>query len=500
MEQPLLSMEGISKSFNGIKVLDSVSFSLRKGEVHALMGGNGAGKSTLMKILTGVYQADEGEIFIEGKKVSINNTEDAKRNYISMIFQEFSLVPTLTVAQNMFLTREPKNAIGILNDKECIEKTKELLKELEVDINPTDIIGNLGVGYWQMTEIAKALSQNAKILIMDEPTSSLTKKETEVLFNFINKLKKKGISIIYISHRMDEIFQICDRITILRDGKKIATESCDEITMETVIQHMVGADLDKAFEWKERFYSIEGTPILEVKNLSSGTKVKDISFRLYPGEILGVAGLMGSGRSEMVRAIFGIDPIDGGEIFVKGKKHIIKSPTDAIAAGLALIPEDRRMQGLILQHSVKENIVLPILSKIKKGVFLDERKANKIAEQFVERLNIKTDDIFKTAGLLSGGNQQKIVLAKWLANNPDILILDEPTIGVDIAAKTEIIDIIRELADSGKSILVISSELPELLAVSDRIIVVHEGRVVKELKRKEIDSEEVLQHAIQGTK
>lgn len=383
MQHPLLSMEGISKSFNGIKVLDSVNFSLRKGEVHALMGGNGAGKSTLMKILTGVYTADEGEIFIEGKKVSINNTEDAKRNYISMIFQEFSLVPTLTVAQNIFLTREPKNSIGLLNEKLCNEKTKELLKELEVEVEPTDVIANLGVGYWQMTEIAKALSQNTKILIMDEPTSSLTKKETEVLFDIIHKLKEKGISIIYISHRMDEIFQICDRITVLRDGKKITTENCDEISMETVIQHIVGADLDKAFEWKERVYSTEGTPVLEVKNLASGTKVKNISFRLYPGEILGVAGLMGSGRSEMVRAIFGIDPIDGGEIFVKGKKCTIKDPVDAINAGIALIPEDRRMQGLILQHSVKENIILPILSKIKRGIFLDNRKANDIAETFV---------------------------------------------------------------------------------------------------------------------
>lgn len=498
MQQPLLSMEGISKSFNGIKVLDSVNFSLRKGEVHALMGGNGAGKSTLMKILTGVYTADEGEIFIEGKKVSINNTEDAKRNYISMIFQEFSLVPTLTVAQNIFLTREPKNSIGLLNEKLCNEKTKELLKELEVEVEPTDVIANLGVGYWQMTEIAKALSQNTKILIMDEPTSSLTKKETEVLFDIIHKLKEKGISIIYISHRMDEIFQICDRITVLRDGKKITTENCDEISMETVIQHIVGADLDKAFEWKERVYSTEGTPVLEVKNLASGTKVKNISFRLYPGEILGVAGLMGSGRSEMVRAIFGIDPINGGEIFVKGKKCTIKDPVDAINAGIALIPEDRRMQGLILQHSVKENIILPIISKIKRGIFLDNRKANDIAETFVKTLNIKTDDIFKTARLLSGGNQQKIVLAKWLANNPDILILDEPTIGVDIGAKTEIMDIIRKLADSGKAVLVISSELQELLAVSDRIIVVHGGEVVKELKRKEIHSEEVLQHAIQG--
>lgn len=268
--------------------------------------------------------------------------------------------------------------------------------------------------------------------------------------------------------------------------------------METVIQHIVGDDLDKSFEWKERYYSTEGTPVLEVKNLTSNSKVKDISFQLYSGEILGIAGLMGSGRSELARAIFGIDPINKGEIYIKGKKHTIKSPSDAVNAGIALIPEDRRLQGLILDYSVKENTILPILSKLKKGIFIDHRKANMITEKFVKRLNIKTDHIFKTAKLLSGGNQQKIVLAKWLANDPEILILDEPTIGVDIGAKTEIIDIIRELADSGKSIIVISSELQELLAVSDRILVIHEGRNVKELKRKEIHSEEVLQHAIQG--
>lgn len=498
MDKPLLSMKGISKYFNGIKVLDSVDFTLNKGEVHALMGGNGAGKSTLMKILTGVYQADEGEIYIEGNKVTIKDANDAKNNYISMIFQEFSLIPSLTVAENIFLAREPKNAIGILNDKKSIARTREILKEMEIDINPKDIVGDLGVGYWQMTEIAKALSHEAKILIMDEPTSSLTEKETDVLFKIINKLKKKGISIIYISHRMDEIFRICDKITILRDGKKVATEQCDQIDMETVIQHIVGDDLDKSFEWKERYYSTEGTPVLEVKNLTSGSKVKDISFQLYSGEILGIAGLMGSGRSELARAIFGIDPINKGEIYIKGKKHTIKSPSDAVNAGIALIPEDRRLQGLILDYSVKENTILPILSKLKKGIFIDHRKANMITEKFVKRLNIKTDHIFKTAKLLSGGNQQKIVLAKWLANDPEILILDEPTIGVDIGAKTEIIDIIRELADSGKSIIVISSELQELLAVSDRILVIHEGRNVKELKRKEIHSEEVLQHAIQG--
>ena len=498
MEQPMLLMKNISKSFNGIKVLDSVDFSVNEGEVHALMGGNGAGKSTLMKILTGVYTLDQGEIYIEGEKVSIQSPDDARKNKISMIFQEFSLIPTLTVAQNIFLTRESKTSFGLLDDKECIKKTEQLLKELEVDLDPNEVVGNLGVGYWQMTEIAKALSHEAKILIMDEPTASLTKKETEVLFSFINKLKAKGYSIIYISHRMDEIFEICDRITILRDGKHVATEDCKEIDLATVIQHIVGSEVDKAFEWKERSYSMNATPVLEVKRLSSGTKVKDVSFKIFPGEILGVAGLMGSGRSEMARSIFGIDPQDSGEILVNGKKRSIKSADDAIKAGIALIPEDRRIQGLVLEHSVKENLILPILSKLKKGWFIDEKKANEIALSFVKKLNIKTDDIFKTANLLSGGNQQKIVLAKWLANDPTVLILDEPTIGVDIVAKTEIIDVIRHLADSGKAILVISSELSELLAVSDRVIVMHEGTIVKELNRKEIHSEEELQHAIQG--
>ncbi|WP_199478572.1 sugar ABC transporter ATP-binding protein [Peribacillus saganii] len=498
MEQTMLSMKNISKAFNGIEVLKSVDFSVEKGEVHALMGGNGAGKSTLMKILTGVYTADGGDVFIEGKPVTINDMKDARANKISMIFQEFSLIPTLTVAENIFLTREAKTSLGLLNDKECVEKTRDLLKELEVDINPNELVGNLGVGYWQMTEIAKALSQEAKILIMDEPTSSLTKNETEILFKFINKLKRKGISIIYISHRMDEIFEICDRITILRDGKNMVTENCKDIPLETVIQHIVGAEMDKAFEWQERSYPHGSNPILEVKNLASGSRVNDISFKLYPGEILGIAGLMGSGRSEVARSIFGIDPIDSGEVFIKGEKQSIKNPTDAISAGLALIPEDRRVQGLVLAHSVKENMILPILSKLKKGPFVDDRKAIELSNELVKKLNIKTDNIYKTTSLLSGGNQQKIVLAKWLANDPDVLILDEPTIGVDIGAKTEIIDIIRELADSGKSILVISSELPELLAVSDRVIVLHDGRVVKELNRKEIQAEEELQHAIQG--
>jgi len=491
-------MKNISKSFNGVKVLHDVNFSVNKGEVHALMGGNGAGKSTLMKILTGVYTADKGEILIEGKPVSIKSYEDAKANKISMIFQEFSLIPTLTVAQNIYLTRESKTPLGLLDDKENARKTEKLLKELGVDIKPSDIVQDLGVGYWQMTEIAKVLSQEAKVLIMDEPTSSLTKRETEVLFSFINQLKEKGYAIIYISHRMDEIFRICDRITILRDGRKITTEVIKETTLDTVIQHIVGAEFDKLFEWAERDVPTNVPPAFEIRNVKAGTKVDDVSLKIQPGEIVGIAGLMGSGRTELLRTIFGIDPMDSGEIYVNGKKRNIRSARHAIDAGIALIPEDRRLQGLVLQHSVKDNIILPILSKLKKGMLLDNKKATEISKRLVERLNIKTDSIAKQSGLLSGGNQQKIVLAKWLANDPDVLLLDEPTIGVDIGAKTEIIDIVRELAASGKAILVVSSELPELLALSDRLLIMHEGRIKREIKRKEIQSEEELQYAIQG--
>ncbi|MBK5502610.1 sugar ABC transporter ATP-binding protein [Peribacillus sp. TH14] len=498
MGQPILEMKKISKAFNGITVLNHVDFSINKGEIHALMGGNGAGKSTLMKILTGVYTADSGEVLIENEKVTINSYEDARKNFISMIFQEFSLIPTLTVAQNIFLTREAKTSIGLINDKELVLKAEKIINELGVDINPNDIVQELGVGYWQMTEIAKALSQEAKILVMDEPTSSLTQNEIDILFMLMNQLKAKGYSIIYISHRMDEIFKICDRITILRDGKHVATDNIENTDMESVIQHIVGAKFNKAFEWKERSYSKVAQPVLQVKNLSSGPKVNNVNLSIYPGEILGVAGLMGSGRTEMVRGIFGVDPKDSGEVIVNGQKVTIKSPTDAINAGIALIPEDRRVQGLILEHSVKENMVLPIISKVKRGFLLDDKKSNEITNKFVKKLNIKTDNIFKKSGLLSGGNQQKIVLAKWLANDPTVLILDEPTVGVDIGAKSEIIDVIRELADSGKAILVISSELQELLAMSDRVVIMHEGAIIKELNRKEIDTEEDLQYAIQG--
>jgi ribose transport system ATP-binding protein len=495
METPILEMRDISKSFNGIKVLDRVHFELNKGEVHALMGGNGAGKSTLMKILTGVYVKDAGQITLDGSEIQISSPKDAEKNGISMIFQEFSLVPTFTVAQNIFLGREPRTKLGLIDDKACERLTKQLLDELNVDIKPNDIVADLGVGYWQMTEIAKALSKETKLLVMDEPSSSLTQRETQVLFEFIGRLKRKGISIIYISHRMDEIFQICDRITIMGDGKHIITARTDELNMDSVIQHIAGKNLEK-FEWKERKGNAKETVILQVKNLKTNNRVNGVDFELRHGEILGIAGLMGSGRTETLRALFGIDPVTEGEITINGKKVNIRSPRDAIDLGIALVPEDRRVQGLVLDHQVKDNILLPSLPKIT-NFLVDDKKGNQISEEWVRKLNIKTDSIYKESRLLSGGNQQKIVFAKWLANNPDIIMLDEPTIGIDIRAKTEIIDMVRSLADEGKSILLVSSEMTELLAVSDRILVFHDGQSVKQFMRKDISSEEDLQHAIQ---
>ncbi|TWI53267.1 sugar ABC transporter ATP-binding protein [Halalkalibacter nanhaiisediminis] len=497
MDKMALQMSGISKAFNGITVLDNVDFELKKGEVHALMGGNGAGKSTLMKILTGVYQLDAGKIVIEDKEVQIEKPQDAQENGVAMIFQEFSVIPSMTVSQNVFLNREIKKKNGLLDEGAMYKKTESLLKQLNVNISPNTLIENLIVGYWQMTEIAKALAQNAKFLIMDEPTATLSKNETETLFKLIDKLKSEGMSIIYISHRMDEIFRVSDRITVLRDGKNVITSPSSDLTMEELVQHIVGKSMENSFQWKPRQLP-DPEVVLETKNLHSGSKVNGINLSLNKGEILGIAGLMGSGRTELARTLFGVDSADQGEIVINNKVVSIKKPKDAIEAGIALVPEDRRVQGLVLGTEVKENMILPVLSKVSKFGFINKSKVTELSERFVDKLNIKTDSIYKATNLLSGGNQQKIVLGKWLANEPNILILDEPTNGVDIGSKSEIIEIIRELADQGKSIIVISSELAELLAVSDRIITLRNGQVTSQLKREEIQSEEDLEHAIQS--
>jgi ribose transport system ATP-binding protein len=493
-----LEMKNISKSFNQTKVLDGVDLELKKGEVHALVGGNGAGKSTLMKILMGVYKKETGKIILENSEVNINEPDDAFKNGISMIFQEFSIVPTLTVAQNIFLNHEYKNNFNLINDKEMNIKAKEFLEELEIDINPKSKMETLETGQWQMIEIAKAVSQEAKILIMDEPTAALTDEETQNLFKLIRRLKNKNISIIYISHRMDEIYEICDKITVLRNGKYIITSEVSSISMEKLVEEVVGKEMESFFEWEEREIADENDNVLEVKNLSSGSNVKDVSFDLRRGEILGIAGLMGSGRSETVRSIFGIDSKNSGEIIINGKKETIKNPKEAMNLGLALVPEDRKLQGLVTNHSVKENLILSDLEKVSRSGLVKEKEIEMYTKNYIEKLDIKTDSIYKLVKLLSGGNQQKVVLAKWLFRDPQILMLDEPTRGVDIGAKTEIIELVRELANNGKSILFISSELQELLAVCDRIIIMDNGKVKKEINRKDITSKEELEYEIQA--
>jgi ribose transport system ATP-binding protein len=494
-----VELRGIVKSFSGNVVLHEVDFQLRKGEVHALLGGNGAGKSTLMKILEGVYVPDAGEVEVEGTKVEIRSPQDAKDHGIAMIFQEFSLIPTLSVAQNIFLNSEPHTGVGFLDDRECERRTRELFAELSEDVNPRATVANLSTGYWQLTEIAKALGREAHILIMDEPTSSLTRTETEALFRLIRELKARDISIVYISHRMEEVFQIADRVTVLRNGRHVATEEVANLTLERVIDHIIGRKMEHAFEWKERRIDRSGTPLLEARGLCAANgRLQDISLRLYPGEILGLAGLMGSGRSEIARALFGIDRIDAGEVYVHDRRVDIRSTQDAMAAGISLVPEDRRLQGLILDHSLKNNLLLPLLRKLRRSGVIDDRRGEQTVRSFVERLKIKTSSIFEPVRLLSGGNQQKVVIAKWLAAEPEILIMDEPTAGVDIGSKTEILDIIRQLAEEGKGIIMISSELSELLAVSDRILILQDGTVKREMERPDIESEEELHHAVQS--
>jgi ribose transport system ATP-binding protein len=492
----VLQMTDIRKSFASIPVLKRVSFSLRCGEVHALMGGNGAGKSTLMKILTGVYTKDGGTILIDGQPVDLHDTTAAERAGIAMIFQEFSLIPTLTVAQNIWLKREPRIAGTFINNTEMVRRSRELLHELGVDIDPETPVGSLSVGYMQIVEIAKALSKKARILVMDEPTSSLSEAETEALFELVAKLKASGISIVYISHRMAEILTICDRVTVMRDGEAVMTESCAGLTVDRIVEAMLGAGNTASFAWHDRGPRPEAPPILTVRNLRLPSRVQDVSFDIRPGEIVGLAGLMGSGRTEIAETIFGRRAPVSGEITFDGKP--VRNQADAIDRGIALVPEDRRKMGLVLDHSVRDNVLLPNLARFTRAFMVQDAEALKTVTRTIRDLSIKTDGPDKLARLLSGGNQQKIVLGKWLARDPRLLILDEPTIGVDIGAKSEIVETVRAMADKGMAVLVISSELEELMAISDRILVLHGGRIVQDMNRRDLGSEEELHHAIQG--
>ncbi len=494
---PTVALRGINKAFHGIPVLRDVDFDLYTGEVHALAGENGAGKSTLMKILQGVYQTDSGEIRVDGERRRFSSTSDALAAGIGMVFQEFSLIPTMSVARNIFLAREPARA-GWLNDREMVRRARAIFDDMGVDVDPRATVGNLSTAYWQLTEIAKALGHDARVLIMDEPTASLARHETDALFDLLRRLKARGIAIIYISHRMEEIYRICDRITVLRDGRRVITAPAAEISPQQLVEHIVGRRLEGTLAWQDRQVDRSGQPILDVENLQAGQRVRGVSFRVHSGEVVGLAGLMGSGRSELARCLFGIDPPTAGTVRVRGRKVSLRGSKDAIDAGIALIPEDRRAQGLVLDHTVRDNLLLPLLSRMRRGPFLNDRAGSAQAAALMKSLQIKAQRAEQPVRQLSGGNQQKVVIAKWLATEPDILIMDEPAAGVDIGTKTEIVGTIRDFANQGHGVVLIESELAELLAVADRVLILRHGRVERELLRHEIPNEEFLQLAVQG--
>ncbi len=480
-------MRGISKSFGGIHALQGVDLAVRPASVHALLGGNGAGKSTILKILSGVQPPSEGTVEIFGVAMKEFTPEAARRLGVAMIFQEMSLIPTLSVAENIFLTREPRTGGIFLDDRAAIGRTRDLLATLGVSINPRTPVERLSTGQKQMTEIAKAVSQNARVLIMDEPTSALSTAEVAHLFGFLRGLRGQGVAIIYVSHKMDEIQQIADTLTILRNGRHVVTRPLADLSLDAIIEHIVGRRV-RAFERKPRTVDRGGRPLLELRNVCGPRWPIDASLVLHRGEILGIAGLLGSGRSELARVLAGVDSVTSGELVVRGTPLPKASARGMIAAGIAMIPEDRRTEGLILEHSVFDNMSLPTIDRFSRHGFIDDRKARSRVIDLIEQLRVKTGPINAPVRTLSGGNQQKVVLGKWLAAKPDILILDEPTAGVDIGSKAEIVELIRSLADAGKGIIMISSELAELLAVSDRILVMRAGRLMREVSRDEIDS------------
>lgn len=495
MSVPLLSVQNVSKEFPGVKALSNVQLELNSGEVLAVVGENGAGKSTLMKILTGIYSKDEGEIYYKGKKLDVNSTKEAQEKGISMIHQELYLMRDLTVAENIFIGREPKGALNFfLKDKELNKQAQDLFDRLKIDLNPREKVGNLTVAKMQMVEIAKALSFNSEIIIMDEPTTALTETEIDALFVTIDDLRKNGVGIIYISHRMDELKRISDRIVIMRDGTYVDTLVTDNVDMNKVIQLMVGRQV--YIESKPKIESDTKETVLEVKNLTTKGFLKNVSFELKKGEILGFAGLMGAGRTEVARALFGADPISGGSIILNGKEVKIKNPAQAVRNGIGYLSEDRKHFGLLIDMDVKTNMTLPTMRDYSSsGIFVNANKVGDIAKEYVERLKIKTPSIHQKLKLLSGGNQQKVVIAKWLLRDCDILIFDEPTRGIDIGAKGEIYKLIDELAASGKSIIMISSELPEILRMSHRIIVMAEGEIAGQLSSEGVTQEKIMKYA-----
>jgi ribose transport system ATP-binding protein len=484
-----LVMMDVSKAFQGVQALDKVSFDCIKGEVHALVGENGAGKSTLMKILSGAYQPDSGTIELNGKEVEINDPRRAQDLGISIIYQEFNLIPYLDIAQNIFLGREPVNRIGMIDYKTMYADAEELMSQIGANFDLKRWVGGFSVAEMQMIEIVKALSLKARIVIMDEPSSALSEEETNRLFEIIRSLKEQGISIIYITHRIKEVFEVAERATVLKDGAVAGTESIEDIDENSLVRLMIGRSLDAMYPEKGEG---DNEPILSVRGLSRKGAFENISFDLHKKEILGFAGLVGAGRTAVARAVFGADPVDEGQFFFNGEPAKIKSPRDASSLGIGLVPEDRRNHGLVLALSVRSNIVLPILAKIKRFLFTSIANEKKISKIQISSLDIKTPSSEHEVGYLSGGNQQKVVLSKWIVASPKVIIFDEPTRGIDVGAKAEIHRLMRELADNGTAILMISSELPEILGMSDRIMVMNTGQVSAIFSADEATEEKVM--------
>lgn len=493
-EEYILELEHINKAFPGVKALDDVSLSIRRGEVRGLVGENGAGKSTLMKILTGVYPKDSGTIKIDGKEVRINTPLDAQKLGLSIIFQEFNLVNSLSIAENIFVGRLPKKGVKGIDWKAVYRQAGEWLAKVGLSEDVTKKVGSLSVAGKQMVEIAKALSFHSKIIIMDEPSATLTTNELQHLFEIIDVLKRENITVIYISHRLDEIFRLCDTVTVIRDGAVIDTNRIEDLDRKSIISKMVGRSMDQEYP-KRR--GVPGTEtVLRSENLTREPKFRNISFELKKGEILGIAGLVGAGRTEIVRCIFGADRLDSGALYVRGKPVEIKSPRQAIAQGIALVTEDRKTQGLVLEASIAGNTTLANLKAVTDRGFINRKKENEVARDYIRQLKTKAPGEGTSCMTLSGGNQQKVVLAKWLYTQADILILDEPTRGIDVGAKYEIYQLIHKFVGEGKSVIMISSEMPEVLNMSDRVIVIHEGNQKGELTKEEMTAENVMKLAI----
>lgn len=491
-----IEMKGINKSFGTNQVLKDAGFLLKDGEVHALMGENGAGKSTLMKILTGVYKKDSGTVLVDGQEVNYKSPQEAEKAGIVFIYQELNVLFDLTVVENMYMGKEITKKFGVCDMKAMRAGAKEVMDKLGVDIPVDAVMSDLSVGQQQMVEICKALMVDAKVIIMDEPTAALTESETEGLFKVINSLRKKGVSIVYISHRMEEIFNLCDRITILRDGSYIDTKEIKDLTMDDVVQMMIGREIGERFP--KRDVKI-GDEVLKVEGLSNGKLFHDVTFSVRAGEVLGVAGLMGAGRTEIMQTIFGNMKKDAGKIYIDGEEVTVKNPRQAIKAGIGFVTEDRKTEGLLLEKSIAENIEVANLGKVSKGGVLKKDMQSELVKKGIDEFRVKCFGPWHECNNLSGGNQQKVVIAKWVYTDPKILILDEPTRGVDIGAKKEIYDVINELAAKGVAVIMVSSELPEVLGMSDRIMVIREGEVRGIIDGKEADQAKIMTLATGGT-